>query len=150
MKTDAELLALMRRQSPPTVALLGVELLAVDQQAGSTRCRMTVEERFCNPMGNLQGGIITTMLDDTAALSMIVKAGRPIAVPTVEFKVSFFASAPLGSVVEAVGRCVKLGSRIGFAEADLFDTAGKLLARLSTSVVIVEMKGRPLLVETNA
>ena len=145
MKSEAELLAQMRRFSPPTVALLGMELLAVDPQAGSSRYRMTVTERLCNPMGNLQGGIITTMLDDTAAISLIVKAGRPIAVPTVEFKVSFFAPAPLGSVVESVGRCVKLGSRIGFAEADLLDTEGKLLARLSTSVVIVEMKGKPLL-----
>lgn len=150
MKTEAEMLEAMRRFAPPTTALLGMELLAVDQQAGSTRFRMKVEQRFCNPMGNLQGGIITTMLDDTAATSMIVKAGRKIAVPTVEFKVSFFAPAPLGSVVESVGRCVKLGNRIGFAEADLFDAAGKLLARLSTSVVIVEMAGKPLLVEQGA
>ena len=150
MKTEAEMLEAMRRFAPPTTALLGMELLAVDQQAGSTRFRMKVEQRFCNPMGNLQGGIITTMLDDTAATSMIVKAGRKIAVPTVEFKVSFFAPAPLGSVVESVGRCVKLGKRIGFAEADLFDAAGKLLARLSTSVVIVEMAGKPLLVEQGA
>ncbi len=150
MKTEAEMLESMRRFAPPTTALLGMELLAVDQQAGSTRFRMKVEQRFCNPMGNLQGGIITTMLDDTAATSMIVKAGRKIAVPTVEFKVSFFAPAPLGSVVESVGRCVKLGKRIGFAEADLFDAAGKLLARLSTSVVIVEMAGKPLLVEQGA
>lgn len=148
--TPDELLERMRRTTPPTAALLGLELLAIDPEAGSVRMRMRVEDRFCNPMGNLQGGIITTMLDDTAALSIIVKSGRRIAVPTIEFKTSFFAPAPRGTVVESVGRCLKLGRRIAYGEADLFDAQGKLLARLSTSVVPLEMTTEPMLVEREA
>ena len=150
MASDTELLERMRAKKAPTTALLGLELEAVDQAAGTTRYRMLATPEFCNPMGNLQGGIITTMLDDTAALSIIVKSGRRIAVPTIEFKTSFFAPAPRGTVVESVGRCLKLGRRIAYGEADLFDAQGKLLARLSTSVVPLEMTTEPMLVEREA
>jgi len=144
--TDAELLERMRTLKPPTSALLGLDLLALDSAAGTTRYRMRVRRDFCNPMGNMQGGIVTTLLDDAAATAIIVKSGRRIAVPTIEFKVSFFGPARLDTEVFADGRCLKLGRTIAYAEADLTDSAGKLLARLSTSAMPVELAGEGMFV----
>jgi len=138
---DAELLTRMRARKPATAALLGLELIALNSEAGTTRYRMVARPDLCNPMGNLQGGIITTALDDAAATAAIVRSGRRIGVPTLELKVSFFGPAPMNSEVFAEGRVVKFGRTIIFAEADLTNASGKLLARLSTTAMLVELEG---------
>lgn len=138
---DAELLERMRTKKAPTTALLGLYLEAIDSQAGTTRYRMEVTPEFCNPMGSLQGGIVTTALDDAAATAVIAKSQRRVGVPTIEFKVSFFGPARVGSTVWFEGRVLKFGRSIVFAEADMLDGAGKLLARMSTSVMVVDLEG---------
>lgn len=138
---DSELLQRMRARKPATAALLGLELVALDSAKGTTRFRMLARPDLCNPMGTLQGGIITTALDDAAATAVIVRSGRRVGVPTLEFKVSFFGPAPMNSEVFADGRVVKFGRTIIFAEADLTTSAGKLLARLSTTATLMELDG---------
>jgi uncharacterized protein (TIGR00369 family) len=138
---DAELLERMRSKKAPTTALLGLYLEAIDSAAGTTRYRMEVTPEFCNPMGSLQGGIVTTALDDATATAVIAKSQRRVGVPTIEFKVSFFGPAKVGTTVWFEGRVLKFGRSIVFAEADMVDSAGKLLARMSTSVMVVDLEG---------
>lgn len=138
---DAELLARMKAKKAPTTALLGLELEALDSAAGTTRFRMEVSPQFCNPMGSLQGGIVTTALDDAAATAVIAKSQRRVGVPTIEFKVSFFGPAKVGSTVWFEGRVLKFGRTVTFAEADMLDADGRLLARMSTSVMVVDLEG---------
>ena len=146
--TDTELVTRMNRQTAPTSALLGMTVLSVDQAAGTVCLRFEPRPEFCNPMGNVQGGFIVAMLDDAAALAAIIKAGKRIAIPTIELKTSFFGPAKLGQPLFASGRCLKLGKRIAFMEADLTDAGGILLARLTTSAVPLPMDGPANLVET--
>jgi uncharacterized protein (TIGR00369 family) len=145
--SDSELLERMNRFVPPTAQLLGQELLEVDSAAGRVRMKFQPVPECCNPMGNVQGGFVVAMLDDAAAFAAIVKSGQRIGIPTVELKASFFAPAKAGVPLFAEGRCLKLGKRIAFMEADLFDEAGTLLARLTTSAVPLPMNPNPNLVE---
>jgi len=145
--SDPELVERMNRRMPPTSALLGMTVLSVDRDAGTVRLRFEPRPEFCNPMGNVQGGFVVAMLDDAAALAAIVKAGVRITVPTIELKTSFFGAAKLGQHLFAEGRCIKLGKRIAFMEADLTDAAGTLLARLTTSALPVPMTGDEIFVE---
>lgn len=145
--TDAELLERMNKFVPPTAVLLGQELLEVDSAAGRVRMKFQPIVECCNPMGNVQGGFVVAMLDDAAAFAAIVKSGERIGIPTIELKASFFAPAKAGVPLFAEGRCIKLGKRIAFMEADLFDEGGTLLARLTTSAVPLPMTPNPNLVE---
>jgi uncharacterized protein (TIGR00369 family) len=138
---DGELLARMRNFQAPTAALLGLELIEIDSAAGRARFRMVAKPDFCNPMGNLQGGIITTALDDAAATACIARAGRRVGVPTIEFKVSFLAPARMGATLFCEGRVLKMGRTVSFAEADMTDEAGRLIARMSTSVMLIDVEG---------
>ena len=147
--TDAELLDRMNVRMPPTSALLGMTILAIDSAAGTVRMSFTPKPDFCNPAGNIQGGFVVAMLDDAAALAAIITSGASIYVPTIELKTSFFAPARGGEPVFAEGRCLKLGKRIAFMEADLTDAAGTLLARLSTSAVPLPMPDNARLVARN-
>jgi len=144
---DAELLDRMRRFVPPTADLLGQELLEIDSAAGVVKMKYQPRAECCNPMGNVQGGIVVAMLDDAAAFAAIVKSGERIAIPTIELKTSFFAPVRANTPVYATGRCLKLGKRIAFMEADLPDAAGTLLARLTTSAVPLPMPDSGNLVE---
>lgn len=144
---DEALMARMNRLAPPTAAILGQEILEIDSAAGRVRIKFLPIDACRNPMGSIQGGIVVAMLDDAAAFAAIVKSGKRIGVPTIELKTSFFAPARAGVPLFAEGRCLRLGKRIAFMEADLFDAAGALLARLSTSAVPLELETPGTLVE---
>ncbi len=145
--TDEQLLDRMRKFVPPTAILLGQELLEVDSEAGRVRMRFRVGLDFCNPMGNVQGGIVVAMLDDAAAVAAIIKSGTRIVVPTIELKTSFFAPAKANSWLYAEGRCIKLGRSVAFMEAELTDETGKLIAKLSTSALPQPMPEKHNMVE---
>jgi uncharacterized protein (TIGR00369 family) len=147
---DDELLERMNRRVPPTSALLGMKLHEVDSAAGRVKMTFEAKPEFCNPAGNVQGGFVVAMLDDAAALACIVAAGERVYVPTIELKTSFFAPAKAGVPLHVEGRCLKYGKRIAFAEADMTDASGKLLARLSTSVAPMVLETAHQLVERPA
>ena len=145
--SNDELIARMNARMPPTSALLGMTVLAVDRDAGTVRLQFEPRPEFANPMGNVQGGFIVAMLDDAAALAAVIKSDARITVPTLELKTSFFGVARIGAPLFAEGRCVRLGKRIAFMEADLRDGDGKLLARLSTTALPTPMDGPGIFVE---
>lgn len=144
---DDELKARMNRFVPPTAAILGQEILEIDSEAGWVKMKFQPIDACRNPMGNVQGGIVVAMLDDAAAFAAIIKSGKRIGIPTIELKTSFFAPAKAGVPLFATGRCLRLGKRIAFMEADLFDEAGTLLARLTTSAIPIELDGPSQLVD---
>lgn len=137
--TDDQLRDRMNARMSPSARLLGMELLEVDSKAGRVLMRFQPKPEFCNPMGSVQGGFVAAMLDDAAAYAAIIHSGERIAVPTIELKVSFFAPARGSQPLLVEGRCLKLGKRIAFMEADMRDEEGKLIARLSTSASPMRM-----------
>ncbi len=144
--TDEQLLERMNSFVPPTAVLLGFRLLELDSARGWVRARWEAKPEFCNPMGHVQGGFVAAMLDDTAAISAIVKAGERIVVPTLEFKTTFLAPARAGELF-AEGRCLKLGKRVAYMESDLFDPDGKHLARMSCTAMPSPMPDKHMMVE---
>lgn len=143
---DAELLQRLSTRVPPTAVLLGMEMLGVNIAEGRTRMRFRVKPEFCNPMGNLQGGFFAAMMDDAAATAIIAHSGERIVVPTLEFKLSFFGPARVDTYVYVEGRVVKRGRTVAFAEADMTDENGKLLARMSTTCLPQPMPANAMLV----
>lgn len=133
--TDAALMAELNRLVAPTAVLLGAEIVALNSAAGTVRMRFLPKPDCRNSRGAIQGGMVVAILDDAAYLAACAKAGARITLPSIEMKTSFLAPAPGGVPLFAEGRCLKLGRRVAFLEADLFDEAGKLLARLSTTGV---------------
>ena len=145
--SDAALMAELNGLVAPTAVLLGEEVLALDSAAGTVRMRFMPKTDCHNSRGDIQGGMIVAMLDDASYYAACAKAGRRITMPSIEMKTSFMAPARGGVSLYAEGRCLKLGRRVAFLEADLFDEAGKLLARLSTTGVPMPLADTLELVE---
>ena len=145
--TGDQLVERFNAKKPPTALLFGTEVLSVDVETKTVRMSFQPDDRVINPRGTIQGGIVTAMLDDCAAYAGIVAMGEPGFIASLELKTSFFAPAKAGVPLYAEGRCLKLGKRIAFMEADLFDEEGTLLARLTTSAIPIELDGPSKLVD---
>lgn len=122
-----ELIARMNATMPPTGRLLGQQITEADPEAGRVVIEYEAKPEFCNPMGSVQGGFISAMLDDAAAIACVVASRGKVGVPTLEMKVSFLRAARPGKL-RVVGQVMKLGRSIAFLESHLYDMDGKLLA----------------------
>lgn len=143
-----QLLERFNARMPQTGILFGTKVLEVDQLKGCVRMSFQIDERFCNPRGTVQGGIVSALLDDAAAFAGIVALGEPGFIASMEIKTSFLAAARPGTLL-AEGRCLKMGRSSCFLEADLTDSDGNILAKLSSSAIPVRTDQKPNLVNTN-
>ncbi|MFN5511662.1 MAG: PaaI family thioesterase [Burkholderiales bacterium] len=113
-----------------------MELVEVDPQQGVVRAHFDAQERFCHTNGTIvQGGFVTAWLDFSMAQAAFIKAGRPVGVASLEIKVSFLRRVGPGRVL-AEGRVTRMGRRVAFLDASLFDSAGVLLATASSSALL--------------
>src|SRR5262249_8646324 len=113
---------------PPTAKMLGWTLRAIDPAAGTIELGFTADERFANPQGYVQGGIIAAMLDDTHGPALFAQLEGKLYPVTVDCAISFIRAAHFGNFV-GNGRVVSCGKTIAFTEAELFSEAGELVAR---------------------
>ncbi|MET0390736.1 MAG: PaaI family thioesterase [Polyangiales bacterium] len=125
-----------RRPPPPAAALLGFELLAVDPEAGTIEVRFQGKPEFANPMGNIQGGMLAAMLDDTLGPALVATLEPNQFSPTIELKVSFVQAAKPGPLI-GTGRVVARKRSIAFLSGELRDEQGELLATATATARIV-------------
>jgi uncharacterized protein (TIGR00369 family) len=147
--TAEQLIERFNARQPPTGILFGTKILEVDQAEGRVRQSFEIDERFCNPRGTVQGGIVTALLDDCAAFAGIVALGEPGFIASLELKTSFFAAAMPGTLY-AEGRCLKMGRAACFLEAELCDAEGKILAKMTSTAIPMRSAAKPKLVDTTS
>jgi uncharacterized protein (TIGR00369 family) len=144
--SEDELTARFNARQPPTGILFGMTVLSVDQTKSVVRLSFEPSEQLTNPRGTIQGGMVTAMLDDAAAMAGIVALREPGFIASLELKTSFFAAAYPG-ILYAEGRCLKMGRSSCYLEADLTDKTGTLLARLTSTAMPLRTAQKPKLVE---
>lgn len=110
---------------------LGFELVETTDPKENVSFSWTVPTGFANSAGNLQGGMLAAFAD--ALLGGATAAHLPDSqYPALaEMKISIFRPAPAGTKLTGKGYVVKRGRRVLFAEAEITDSSGKLIARAS-------------------
>jgi uncharacterized protein (TIGR00369 family) len=126
-----------RAEPPPAARTLGWALEEVDPAAGTIRVAFEAPPEFRNPMGNVQGGFLAAMLDDTLGPALVATLGPDQFAPTVELKVNFLRPARPGRLVGS-GRVVHRGGTIAFLEGDLRDAEGTVVATATATARIVK------------
>lgn len=121
--------------TPPCATLLGLDILEADKSDGRVRIAFIARPEFCNAAGNVQGGFLTAMLDDCMGPAVLIATDAAAYPSTISLTVSFLAPARPGQLIGSA-RVVQLGKTIGFIEAELTDSAGKLIARATSNVRI--------------
>jgi uncharacterized protein (TIGR00369 family) len=127
-----------RFPTPPCAKLLGLEVLDARPNDGWVRMRFEARPEFCNPSGNVQGGLLASMLDDTMGPAVLITTNAEIMPTTIDMSVSFLAPAKPGPLfAEAV--VIQLGKTVGFVEARLADEMGLIVARATASVRLIPL-----------
>lgn len=128
-----------RKPAPPAAALLGFQLLEVDPEQGTLRAQFEATPQFLNPAGNVQGGFLAAMLDDTMGPALMATLPPGHFAPTLELKVSFLRPANVGPLL-AEGRVVSKGSSIAFLSGELRAPDGELVATATATARIVRSR----------
>lgn len=118
---------------PPCAALLGLDIVQADREQGSVKIAFVARPEFCNATGNIQGGILSAMLDDCLGPAVLIATDARVFPTTISLSVSFLAPAKPGRLIGRA-RIVQLGKTIGFVEGELEDAKGNIIARASASV----------------
>ena len=124
-------------ERPPCAATLGWELVDQWPDEGRIEIAFHPDATMLNPRGTVQGGFVAAMLDDTMGPALVTLTGGREVPATIDMHVTFVRPVMPGRVV-ARGRVIERSRSIAFLEAELFDTAGTLLARATSSARIMD------------
>jgi len=98
------------------------------KQDGKAEMSWTPTPDMANPFGSVHGGIIATVIDETAGAAVVssIEAGSA---PTVTMNVEYLHAIPIGATYTAVGEIVRMGRAMVIADARIVNTEGELLVR---------------------
>lgn len=94
-----------------------------------------VRPEHCNSTGGLQGGVVAAFLDAVLGGASAIHLPPEQYPALAEMKVSILRPAPAGTVLTGTGRVLKAGRRVIFAEAELHDPGGRLIAKASATEI---------------
>ena len=86
--------------------------------------------------GVVQGGVITQIADASMGMTLATLQEDGNWNTTIELKINFIRPFVEGRL-RAVGRVVEMRQSLLFAEADVLDDGGKLIARASSTCMVV-------------
>jgi uncharacterized protein (TIGR00369 family) len=109
----------------------------VNNRKGGAELRFTVRPEFTIPGGNVQGGIVSAMLD----MAMAMAADGAISTASLQLEIHRPVHGP---VLEVTGEVTRKGRRLVFCEGEMRDSNGALLARArQTAVPLGAPRQRP-------
>lgn len=129
--------ALDQIPKPPCAKLLGWQLVDARPQDGWIKIVFDGKPEFCNPAGFVQGGMLSSMLDDTMGPAVFVMTAGRLFTTTISMTVNFLAPARPGPIT-GEATVTQLGKTIAFVEGRLTAADGTLLATASSSIRLVE------------
>ncbi|OWU83251.1 phenylacetic acid degradation protein [Oceanicola sp. 22II-s10i] len=127
-----------RFPAPPIAEFLGWELISENPERGEIEVAFHPTDEMTNVRGDVQGGMIAAMLDDTMGPALLSMTGGKCIASSIDMNVSYMRPMKAGRVT-AKGRVVRKGRTIAFLEAELFGPDGKMIARATSSAIPVDM-----------
>ncbi|MBX7500456.1 PaaI family thioesterase [Qipengyuania sp. YG27] len=114
--------------------LMGVKFESFDRGREEITLRFHAPDAFITPRGSVQGGLVAGFLDEVMGWAHVWATDQAEAPLNLEISMSLLKPVLAGPLV-GKGRVVRRGRKVIFLEGELFDEAGNLLAR-STSTAL--------------
>jgi uncharacterized protein (TIGR00369 family) len=125
--------------TPPAANLLGWHFVGWNADNGTLTIGFEGKAAFANPVGNVQGGLLTAMLDDTMGPAILAHSADKRYGHTIDLQVQLLRPVPPGPI-RAHGRVTRLGRTIAYLEGELFAPDGSLAVRATASALVVDIK----------
>ncbi|WP_321926430.1 PaaI family thioesterase [Burkholderia sp. BCC1998] len=122
------------RESPVT-AMLGGVIRCIDDSYSRLECDYIGTEEFRNPAGNLQGGMLSAMLDDLTAWLVTVGIDKSARCATLSLTTSFIRPAIPGQL-QGRATMIRRGRIVCHVEGELWQE-GTLIATARAVCAIV-------------
>jgi uncharacterized protein (TIGR00369 family) len=107
--------------------------------AGHAAVTMDVDERHANAVGATHGGLLFLLADTAAGLAYLALLGEDESGTTVEMKINFLRPV-WRTQLRAEAHIVQEGNTLSFAECDVRDSADRLVARATAT--LMRLRGR--------
>lgn len=119
----------------PIAAHFGMDLVAVDEGTVTFTCQP--DESHYNPIGAVHGGLVCTLLDSALGCATSTTLPAGVGYTSIDLNVSYLRPVTSGSgPLTCVGRVTKPGRRVAFAEGEVTDNAGKVVATATSSLLV--------------
>ena len=123
---------------PPIVQLMRFQAVSAD--AGTVTFTCEPDESMYNPLGTVHGGLVCSLLDTVLGCATHTTLAKGLGYTSLEIKVNYLKPVLASSgTLTAVGTVTKPGRRAAFAEGQVFDASGKLVATASSTLLVFEI-----------
>lgn len=120
---------------PPIAMLMQMGITALEE--GRVEFTCVLDESVYNPIGVVHGGLVCTMLDTVAGCAVQTTLPAGVGYTSIELKVNYLRAVHASSgPLTAIGRVVKPGRRVAFADGEVLDAAGRTVATASSSLLV--------------
>ena len=119
---------------PPIAQLIGFCPIAFDN--GEVVLEFDAAEKHTNPMGTLHGGVLCDVADLAMGMAFAATLEDDESFTTLELKINFLRPVFKEKLL-AYGRVVKRGKSVGMVECDLKNSAGALVAKVSSTCMVL-------------
>lgn len=121
---------------PPYLRLLNMRFTAVAD--GSATFEMPATSQLYNPNNVVHGGAITSLADSAMGFAVFSTLAAGETFTTAELHINFLKGVTADSgLLRSTGRVVQRGQQVAVAEADVLDRQDQLIARASSTNIIL-------------
>jgi len=121
---------------PPPIAML-MQMGITGLEEGRVEFTCVVDESVYNPIGVVHGGLVCTMLDTVAGCAVHTTLPAGVGYTSIELKVNYLRAVhAAGGPLTAIGRVIRPGRRVAFAEGEVLDATGRTVATASSSLLV--------------
>jgi uncharacterized protein (TIGR00369 family) len=131
---DSSLFQRMMLRRPPVADLVGFDV----SEAGDGRTVVVLQAgtQHFNPMGTLHGGILCDIADAAMGIAFASTLAPGESFTTLELKINFLRPVREANL-RAEGRVIQRGRTVGYAECDITDERGKLIAKSNSTCLVL-------------
>lgn len=113
----------------------------LDVGAGTVTFRCRPDDSHYNPIGMVHGGLVCTLLDSALGCATHTTLPAGTGYTSIEIKVNYLRPVTADSgPLTCTGRVTKPGRRVTFAEGEVLDNQGKVVATASGSLLIFPLQ----------
>jgi uncharacterized protein (TIGR00369 family) len=121
---------------PPPIAVL-MQMSVLEVELGKVVFSCLPSHAHYNPIGMVHGGLVCTLLDTVTGCAAHSSLPAGAAYTSVEIKVNYLRPVLADTgLLTATGHVIKGGNRVVFAEGNVTNSAGELVATASSTLLV--------------
>ena len=111
----------------------------VDIGVDKAEVELQLDRIHLQPFGIVHGGVLATLIDTATFWSAFIRIPEDCGLVNVDLKLNYLKPVVSGKL-KAKGNCLKAGRTISYAEAEVVDENGELVAHGTSSLMIIPGK----------